>query len=70
MRFTTMQDEHNDQVNDQSDTNRQQEQAQIPTEQSEETDIQRSKKGNTDFNGIAAHKWLKQKIFDIINGGK
>lgn len=58
-----MQDEQHDQVNDESDTNRQQEQAQISTEQ---TDIQKRKKDSKGFTGIAAHRSLKQKILDII----
>lgn len=66
-----MQDEPQDQQpNDQSDANRQQEQAQIPTGQSEQADVQKIGKSEIDFQGIAAHRWLKKKIFDIINGGK
>jgi hypothetical protein len=65
-----MQDKKNEQVNDEFDPNRQQEQAQVPTEQSEKTDILKSKKDGKGFTGIAAHKLLKQKILDILNGGK
>jgi len=65
-----MQDEQNDQVNDESDTNCQPEQVQIPTEQDEQKDIQKRKKVWKGFTGIAAYQLLKQKMTDIINGGK
>ena len=65
-----MQDEKNEKVNDESDPNREKEQAQVPTKQGEKTDVKKSKKEGKGFTGIAAHQWLKQKIFDILNGGK
>ena len=39
-----MQDEKNEQVNDESDPNREQEQAQVPTKQGEKTDVKKRKK--------------------------
>lgn len=65
-----MQDEENEQVNDESDPKRQQEQTQVPMQQIEKNDVQKSKKDRKGFTGIAAHQWLKLKIFDILNGGK
>lgn len=65
-----MQDEKNEQVNAESDPKPQQEQAQVPTEHNEKTDVKKSKYKGKGFTGIAAHQWLKQKIFDILNGGK
>ncbi|MCX6056751.1 MAG: hypothetical protein NTW69_01170 [Chloroflexi bacterium] len=65
-----MQDEKNEQVNAESDPKPQQEQAQVPTEHNEKTDVKKRKKEGKGFTGIAAHQWLKQKIFDILNGGK
>ena len=65
-----MQDEKNEQANDESDPKRQQEQAGVPTEQSEKAGVKKRKKEGKGFTGIAAHQWLKQKIFDILNGGK
>jgi len=65
-----MQDEQNDEENDPSETNRQPEAASIPTEQSEKTALPKSKKEKPKFTGIAAFQALKQKIFDIIDGGK
>lgn len=65
-----MSDEQNDQENDQPDANRQQEQAQIPTEPSQKNEIKKRKKSKPEFEGTAAHKALKQKILEIINGGK
>ena len=65
-----MQDEKNEQVNAESDPKPQQEQAQVPTEHNKKTDVKKRKKEGKGFTGIAAHQWLKQKIFDILNGGK
>ncbi len=65
-----MQDEKNEQVKDESDPKPQQEQAQVPTEHNEKTDVKKRKNKGKGFTGIAAHQWLKQKIFDILNGGK
>ena len=65
-----MQDEKNEQVKDESDPKPQEEQAQVPTDQSKKTDVKKRKKEGKGFTGIAAHQWLKQKIFDILNGGK
>jgi|GEM_PF-6821569 len=65
-----MQDEQNDEENDPSETNCQPEAASIPTEQSEKTTIPKSKKGKPKFTGISAFQALKQKMHDIINGGK
>jgi hypothetical protein len=70
VRFTTMQDKKNEQANDETDPKRQQEQAQVPPEQNEKTEVKKSKKARKGFTGIAAHQMLKQKIFDILNGGK
>ncbi len=65
-----MQDEQNEQVNDESDTNRQQEQAEILIEQKEQEGKQKSKKKGKGFSGITAYQVLKQKMTDILNGDK
>jgi hypothetical protein len=62
-----MQDEQNDPKQDPSN---QEEQENAPKEQSEQTDIQKRKKHKKGFTGTVAHQTLKQKIFDILNGGK
>ena len=48
-----MQDEKNEQVNYESDPNRQQEQAQVPTKQSEKSDIPPSPKYQLYFESAA-----------------